>query len=158
DSITDAWGGEGHGGGAGTKIFEKQFVPLKAANFGIGGDGTQHVLWRLGNGELEGIQPKVVMLMIGTNNSNGNDNSAEEIAAGIKAILKTIHEKSPHTKVLLLAIFPRSEKGGLKVDKVPATELRAKTAEVNKIISHFDDGMSVRYLDIGPKFLEQDGS
>src|SRR5204863_5834320 len=68
DSITDAWGGEGHGRGSGAAIFEKEYKPLKAANFGIGGDRTQHVLWRLQNGELEGIQPKVVMLMIGTNN------------------------------------------------------------------------------------------
>ncbi|MBI1914773.1 MAG: hypothetical protein HYS12_08555, partial [Planctomycetes bacterium] len=66
DSITDAWGGEGHGKGGGNTIFEEEFVPLKAANFGIGGDRTQHVLWRLQHGELEGIQPKVVMLMIGT--------------------------------------------------------------------------------------------
>src|SRR5689334_9616611 len=60
DSITDAWGGEGHGKSEGSKIFEEEFVPLKAANFGIGGDRTQHVLWRLQNGELDDIQPKVV--------------------------------------------------------------------------------------------------
>src|SRR5436190_19976020 len=85
DSITDAWGGEGHGKGGGASIFEKEFVPLKAANFGIGGDRTQHVLWRLQNGELEGIQPKVVMLMIGTNNLGSN--TPEEIADGITAIV-----------------------------------------------------------------------
>ena len=74
DSITDAWGGEGHNPrSAGARIFQEEFVPLKAANFGIGGDRTQHVLWRLQNGELDGIQPKVVMLMIGTNNSNGKE-------------------------------------------------------------------------------------
>src|SRR5204863_8009406 len=73
DSITDAWGGEGHRGKpAGAEIFEREFKPLKAANFGIGGDQTQHVLWRLQNGELDGIQPKVLMLMIGTNNSGRN--------------------------------------------------------------------------------------
>src|SRR5437667_10681034 len=111
DSITDAWGGEGRGKAAGTKIFEEEFVPLKAANFGIGGDRTQHVLWRLQTGELDGIQPKVVMLMIGTNNSNTNaktkveDNTAEEIAAGVTAIVKEIHKRSPQTKVLLLRIF-----------------------------------------------------
>ena len=75
DSITDAWGGPGHNPkAAGAKIFAVEFEPLKAANFGIGGDRTQHVLWRLQNGELDGIRPKVVMLMIGTNNSNRNDN------------------------------------------------------------------------------------
>src|SRR5262249_38792238 len=80
DSITDAWGGEGNGG-SGAKILKKEFEPMKTANFGIGGDRTQHVLWRLQNGEFEGIQPKVVMLMIGTNNSGSN--SAEEIADGV---------------------------------------------------------------------------
>src|SRR5439155_4166309 len=109
DSITDAWGGEGHGRGAtGSKIFEEEFVPLKTANFGIGGDRTEHVLWRLQHGELKGIQPNVVMLMIGTNNTGSN--SAEEIAAGITAIVKEIHQRSPTTKILLLGVFPRGEK------------------------------------------------
>jgi lysophospholipase L1-like esterase len=148
DSITDAWGGEGHGGGGG-KIFEKEFLPLKAANFGIGGDRTQHVLWRLQNGELDGIKPKVVMLMIGTNNSNGKDNTAEEIADGVKAIVAEIQKKSPDTKVLLLGIFPRGEKPNPQRDKLKA---------VNEIISKLDDGgKKVKYLDIGAKFMDKDG-
>jgi lysophospholipase L1-like esterase len=152
DSITDAWGGEGHGKGGGAKIFEKEFLPLKAANFGIGGDRTQHVLWRLQNGELEGIQPKVVMLMIGTNNSNGNDNTAEEIAEGITAIVKEIHQRSPKTKVLLLAIFPRGEPERSKAQ-------REKIAKANSIIAKLDDGgKTVKYLDIGDKFLQPDGT
>ncbi len=150
DSITDAWGGEGHGKGGGAKIFEKEFVPLKAANFGIGGDRTQHVLWRLQNGELEGIQPKVVMLMIGTNNSNGKDNTAEEIAEGITAIVKEIQKQSPKTKVLLLAVFPRGEKPNPQRDKIK---------EVNNIIAKLDDGgKTVKYLDIGSKFMQEDGT
>lgn len=150
DSITDAWGGEGHGGGPGAKLFEKEFLPLKAANFGISGDRTQHVLWRLQNGELDGIQPKVVMLMIGTNNSNGKDNTAEEIADGVKAIVEEIHKKSAKTKVLLLAVFPRQEKAD--------HPQRQKLAEVNKILAKLDDGKMVKYLDIGPKFLQSDGT
>jgi lysophospholipase L1-like esterase len=147
DSITDAWGGEGHGG-SGTKIFKKEFEPMKTANFGIGGDRTQHVLWRLQNGEFEGIQPKVVMLMIGTNNSGSN--SAEEIADGVTAIVKEIHKRSPHTKVLLLGVFPRGEKPN------PARE---KLKQVNTTISKLDDGgKTVKYLDIGGKFTEDDGT
>lgn len=150
DSITDAWGGEGHGGGGGAKIFQSEFVPLKAANFGIGGDRTQHVLWRLQNGELEGIKPKVVMLMIGTNNSNGNDNTAQEIADGITAIVKEIHKQSPHTKVLLLGIFPRGAKPNPQRDKLK---------QVNTIVAKLDDGgKTVKYLDIGAKFMEEDGT
>jgi lysophospholipase L1-like esterase len=159
DSITDAWGGEGHNkNAAGAKIFEKTFEPLKAANFGIGGDRTQHVLWRIQNGELDGIVPKVCMLMIGTNNSNGTDNTAEEIAEGITIIVKTLREKQPQMKVLLLAVFPRADKREPGIETVPADGLRKKIDDVNKIIAKLDDGKTVRYLDIGPKFLEGDGS
>lgn len=151
DSITDAWGGEGHNpNAAGTAKFKEEFLPLKAANFGIGGDRTQHVLWRLQNGEMDGIQPKVVMLMIGTNNSNGKDNTAQEIADGVTAIVKEIHKRSPKTKVLLLAVFPR----GMKPNPQ-----REKIKQVNEIISKLDDGgKTVKYLDIGDKFLEADGT
>lgn len=149
DSITDAWGGEGHGAKAnGAKIFEKDFLPLKAANFGISGDRTQHVLWRLQNGELSGIQPKVLMLMIGTNNAGSN--TAAEIADGIVAVVKEIHQRSPKTKVLLLGVFPRGEK---------PNAIRDKLKEVNKIVAKLDDGgKTVRYLDIGDKFLSDDGT
>jgi lysophospholipase L1-like esterase len=149
DSITDAWGGEGHGGGNGVAIFKERFVPLKAANFGISGDQTQHVLWRLQNGELDGIQPKVVMLMIGTNNMGGN--TAEQIAEGVIAVVKEIHKRSPTTKVLLLGIFPRSKNADDSV--------REKIKQTNSIIAKLDDGgKTVKYLDIGDKFLEPDGS
>ncbi|MSR32206.1 MAG: GDSL family lipase [Gemmataceae bacterium] len=150
DSITDAWGGEGHGGGSGKKIFESRFVPMKAANFGIGGDRTQHVLWRLQKGELDGIQPKVVQLMIGTNNANGMDNSAEEIADGIKAIIAEFNKRSPKTKVLLLAVFPRNT----AKDPAANSAQKAKIDKINSIIAKLDDGKMVKYLDLGPKFME----
>ena len=144
DSITAGWGRQ-------AAIFDKEFGQYKAANFGIGGDRTQHVLWRVENGEFEGIKPKAVVLMIGTNNSGAADNSPEQIAAGIKNIIAAIHQRSPNTKVLLLAIFPRG-----------ATEAnnpgRAKNKAVNALIAKFDDGQKVRYLDIGAKFLTADGT
>jgi lysophospholipase L1-like esterase len=151
DSITDGWGGDGHSKGEkGTKIFQAEFVPLKTANFGISGDRTQHVLWRLQNGELDGIKPKVVMLMIGTNNSNGKDNSAEEIADGITAIVREIHKASPNTKVLLLGIFPRGEKPNAQ---------REKIQKVNDLVAKLDDGgKTVKFLDIGKHFLQPDGT
>ena len=152
DSITDAWGGEGHNArAAGTAVFKKEFEPLKTANFGIGGDRTQHVLWRLQNGELEGIQPKVLMLMIGTNNSNGSDNTAEEIADGIKAIVQEVHKRSPQTKVLLLGVFPRATRKTEEENKA----VMDKIQKVNAIIAKLDDGgKTVKYLDIGDKFME----
>jgi len=136
DSITDGWRGKAK------KIYDEKFGPLKPANFGIGGDRTQHVLWRLKNGELEGITPKLVMLMIGTNNAG---DSADDVAAGITAIVKEIQGKSPTTKILLLGIFPRGEKPNAG---------REKNDKVNAIVAKLDDGgKTVKYLDIGAKFL-----
>ena len=155
DSITDAWGGEGHGTNGGNKIFTSKFVPMKAANFGIGGDRTQHVIWRLQNGELNGIKPKVVQLMIGTNNSNGTDNTAEEIADGVKGIIQEIKKISPSTKVLLLAVFPRNTGKDDAAKKIQ----KDKIDKVNSIISKLDDGgKSVKFLDIGSKFKDASGA
>jgi len=143
DSITDGWRG------GGKAVWDKEFAPLKAANFGIGGDQTQHVLWRLQNGELDGIKPKLTVLMIGTNNIGSN--SDDEIADGIKAIIDELHAKTPATKLLLLGIFPRS----IKADD-PA---RAQIKHINSIIAKLDDGgRTIKYMDIGDKFLEPDGT
>jgi lysophospholipase L1-like esterase len=148
DSITDEWGGEGHSSkAAGGKVWSKYFVPLKAANFGIGGDRTQHLLWRISNGVLQG-KPKVAVLQIGTFNIRSN--SPEQIAAGIKAIVHKIEELSPHTKILLLGVFPRGEE--------PNTELRQIIAKINQIIAKLDDGERVKYLDLGAKLTQEDGT
>jgi lysophospholipase L1-like esterase len=147
DSITDGWRN-----GAAKKIWDATFGPMKAANFGISGDRTQHVLWRLENGEFDGTPaPKVVVLMIGTNNIGQKDPEPPSSAiAGIEAILKLIHKKSETTKVLLLGVFPRGEK--------PDHPHRALVKEINTAIAKFDDeGKSVRFLDIGEKFQEPDG-
>jgi lysophospholipase L1-like esterase len=143
DSIMDGWRGSGKA------VWDKEFAPLKTANFGIGGDRTQHVLWRLQNGELDGIKPKLTVLMIGTNNIGSN--SDDEIADGIKAIIDELHAKTPATKLLLLGIFPRS----IKADD-PA---RAQIKHINSIIAKLDDGgRTIKYMDIGDKFLEPDGT
>lgn len=137
DSITDGWRGSGK------DVWAKSFEPLKSANFGIGGDRTQHVLWRIAQGEMEGIKPKVAVVMIGTNNTGGD--SAADIAEGITEVVKAIQKKSPETKVLLLAVFPRGA-------KLPNAQ-NDKIIEVNKTVAKLDDGKTIRYLDIGPKFL-----
>jgi lysophospholipase L1-like esterase len=153
DSITQGWEGNGK------DIWAKHFEPLKAANFGIGGDRTQHVLWRITAGkELEKINPKLCVLMIGTNNAGSN--SADEIAEGVEAIVQELRHQKPHMKVLVLAVFPRSAKGGKDLkdaNHVAADELNKKLPDVNKRISKLDDGKTVRYLDIGPKFLDKEG-
>ncbi|HZE96370.1 MAG TPA: GDSL-type esterase/lipase family protein [Planctomycetota bacterium] len=149
DSITDGWRN-----GPAKKIWDDLFAPLKAVNFGISGDRTQHVLWRLQNGEFEGVTlPKVVVLMIGTNNIGQKDNpeSPASAIAGVEAILKLIHQKSERTNVLLLTVFPRGQK--------PDDPLRAKVKEINAGISKLgDDRKTVKVLDIGDKFLEPDGT
>jgi len=143
DSITDAWRQK-----PAQPTWETYFKPLGAANFGIGGDRTEHVLWRIQHGELEGITPKAIVLMIGTNNTGSN--SAEQIAEGIKAIVQTLREKTPTSQILLLGVFPRGEQ--------PDTAVRKKIATINEMISKLDDGKHVHYLDIGSKFLQPDGT
>ena len=143
DSITQGWEG------AGKEAWEKYYGKRNAVNLGIGGDRTQHVLWRLDHGNIEGISPKLAVLMIGTNNSNGTDNTAEEIAAGIEAITKKVREKLPQSKVLVLAIFPRGEKPNPQ---------REKNAKASEIASKLADNQNVFYLDIGDKFLAADGA
>ncbi len=99
DSITHGWEG------GGKEVWKKFYEKRNAVNLGIGGDQTQHVLWRLENGNIEGIQPKLAVLMIGTNNAWCNN--PQEVAAGVQAIVEKLRAKLPQTKVLLLAIFPR---------------------------------------------------
>jgi len=105
------------------------------------------VLWRLDNGEVEGISPQAAVLMIGTNNSNGKDNTAEEIADGIIAVCAKLRQKLPGTKILILAIFPRGQE--------PSAQ-REKNAQAGAIASQIADGREIYYLDIGEKFLQPD--
>jgi lysophospholipase L1-like esterase len=137
---------------AGKPVFDKYFGSWKVANFGIAGDTTQGVLWRLQNGEGQGFQPKAVMLMIGTNNTGGGrggGNTAEEIADGVKAVVAELRKDFPNAKILLLGIFPRS---------TPDSPVRAKIKEINTIIAKLHDGENVTYMDIGDKFLAEDGT
>lgn len=136
DSITEGW--KYHG----KKLWEKEYAPRKAANFGISGDSTQHVLWRLRNGELDGITPRAVVLMIGTNNMGSH--SADQIAGGVEAIVKELRAKLPKVKILLLAIFPRGEKPG---------EIREKIAKTNEKIRNLGDV----WIDLTERFVGDGG-
>lgn len=140
DSITHGWGK--------TPTWEKYYAPRKALNLGIGGDKTQHVLWRIKNGEVEGLKPRALVLMIGTNNSA--QDPADAIAAGVEAIVADLRTRLPETKILLLGVFPRSAK--------PEDPIRGKLKEVNARISKLNDGDKIHYLDIGETFLEKDGT
>jgi len=149
DSITDLWNVEndGQGNPGGKRVFNKYFGDMKVANFGISGDTTQGVLWRLQNGEGKGHKPKAVMVMIGTNNTGGA--SGAEIAEGIGAIVLELRNDFADAKIMLLAIFPR---GSSRSDSN-----RRKCEEANKIIAKLDDQKHVFFTDINSKFLNENG-
>jgi lysophospholipase L1-like esterase len=156
DSITHSWEGRGKA------VWDKTWAPLKAANFGISGDRTEHVLWRLDHGNFDGLKPKAIVLMIGTNNTGHQgrpqkeiDNAvykctAEQTAVGIKAILASLQKKCPDAKILVLGIFPR---GADKNDK-----FRQQNEATNAIIKGYADGKKIFFLDVSDKFLEADGT
>ena len=147
DSITEGWNNA-------KETWEASFGKYQPANFGISGDRTEHVLWRIENGELDGIKPKVVVLMIGTNNSGANE--AVDITKGVTTIVEKIHQKLPETDILLLAVFPRGPrmKDGVLLDNTVQME---RITAVNAELAKLDNGKSIRFLDIGPKFLGPDG-
>ena len=149
DSITYLWtvgDGDVSGYPGGKKVYDKYFAGLKIANFGIPGDTTQGVLWRLQNGEGQGHKPKAVMLMIGTNNGN----NAEEIAEGVGADILEMRKDFPDAKILLMAIFPRGTG--------PTDSNRRKVEAVNKIIARLDDQKHVFFMNINDKFLDANGA
>jgi beta-glucosidase len=134
----------------GMAVWKEYYAPRKAVNTGIMADKTQHVLWRLQHGNLKGLHPKVAVVMIGTNN-NDHQETPEQTADGVQAIIEYLRAECPDTKVLLLGIFPR----GKKIDD----KKRLNNDEVNKILSGFEARYSfLTYLDIGDKFLKEDGS
>lgn len=143
DSITANWTKAPH-------IWQAYYEKYQPANFGIGGDTTQNVIWRIENGELDGIHPKVVVFMLGTNNSSSH--TADEIFAADKKIVGMIRAKIPETKILLLAIFPRGPR-----NKESGEERMKVIHDVNTKLASLDDGKAVRFLDIGSVFLGQDG-
>jgi lysophospholipase L1-like esterase len=146
DSITDFWRNE-TGAFAGKPVFDRHFGHWRVANFGIAGDTTQGVLYRLQNGEGRGFSPRAVMLMIGTNNTARN--TAAEIAEGVGAVVLQLQRDFPQAKILLLGIFPRGRAGD---------PVRGTIAAINESIAKLHDGDRVQYLDIGALFLDEAGN
>jgi lysophospholipase L1-like esterase len=148
DSITHFFGGEKFDSYAlrGQQTWGEFYAPRNAGNLGFGWDKTENVLWRLQHGAVDGIAPKLVVVMIGTNNSGTCE--AADIAAGITAIVAELNARLPQSKILLLGIFPRGEKPNPQ---------REKLAAVNEIIARLDGTRNVTFLDIGAKFLTAEG-
>jgi len=143
DSITHAFDNKG------LAIWQQYYAPRNALNIGFSGDRTENVLWRLEHGAVDGIAPKLLVLMIGTNNTGHRQDKPEDTALGIKTIIETLEQKLPDTKVLLLGIFPR----GATQDN----PLRKINDDTNKIIKDYHDGERVYYLDINDIFLDDNG-
>lgn len=143
DSITHNWSSRGK------DVWKERYEPLGAFNFGVGGDKTENILWRIQRGQLDGLHPKLVVLTIGTNNLNGKK-TPEQVAEGIAAIIKKYQEHCPGVVILLQGVFPRGHD--------PADPLRSEIKDLNALISRFADGNKVLYIDFGEKFLEPDGS
>ena len=144
DSITDWWAQPQRG----QSVFNQYFGQMRTANFGIAGDTTQGVLWRMRNGELEGFQAKLIVFMLGTNNINRNENA--DIAEGDRAIIEEFKKRQPQAKILVLGIFPRNAD--------PNSPFRASIKEINAKLATMADNRQVFYMDIGDKFLSPDRS
>lgn len=143
DSITHGWENTGR------KVSDEFYGQRNAFNLGFSGDRTEQVLWRLEHGEVEGISPKVAVVMIGTNNTGHRQDKPEHTAAGIKAILSQLRKRLPETKVLLLAIFPRGADAN--------DPLRKLNEAINQIIAGYADDENVIFLDIDDAFLDETG-
>ncbi len=130
DSITEAWRGQ-------RELWAERFAPLRAANFGLAGDGTQHLLWRLRNGEFDGLRPRTVMLMIGSNNLGVYKQDVESTVAGVKALVEELRQRTPSTKILLLGILPRLD-----------LDLKEKIREANAALAKLQ---GATFLDFGSR-------
>lgn len=144
DSITQGWENEGK------IVWQEYYADRNAVNLGYGGDRTENVLWRLQHGEVDGINPKVAVLMIGTNNTGHRLAKPQYTATGIKTVLQELRTRLPETKILLLGIFPREEK--------PDAEMRQINNRINDIIKTYADNQHIFYLNINDHFLADDGT
>ena len=144
DSITHGWEGRGK------EVWAEYYTKRNAVNLGIGGDRTQHVLWRLENGNIDDISPKLAVIMIGTNNSG--DNTPVEIAEGVAMIVKKLRTELPEMKILVLAIFPRGADAN-----DPRRKVNEQANEIVEMMLRVAGDPTIEYLDIGDAFLNDDG-
>jgi beta-glucosidase len=143
DSITQGWESTGK------PTWDEKFAPLRAANFGFSGDRTEHVLWRLENGEILGLSPKLVVIMIGTNNFGHGSSNAGQTADGVRAIVAKLLGGLPGAKILLLGIFPRGAKS--------EDPMRVAAREASAQFMSLADGKRVFFQDVGRHFVRENG-
>lgn len=143
DSITQGWDNEGR------RVWDTYYGHRRAVNLGFNGDRTEHVLWRLDHGEIDGISPKLVVLTIGTNNTGAHHDPPEETTAGVHAILTTLRTRLPTTKILLLGLFPRTASAD--------DPIRLINGAVNDRLRAYADNQHIFFLDLSRHFLDSRG-
>jgi len=150
DSITRRWGASDPQYKAMLANWNENFFGWNAADFGWGADSIQHILWRLENGELDGVNPKAIVILAGTNNVSGarpgDEARVADITAGIKAVLDACQQKAPQATIILTGIFPRTGNG-----------LVTTINKINENIAKFADGKKIRYLDVNSKLADENG-
>ena len=156
DSITRRWGCADPQYKPNLENWTTNFFGWNAADFGWGADLTQNILWRLENGELDGVNPKIIVLLAGINNVGtrpANEAKVEDITRGIKALLDICQQKAPQSTIILTAIFPRNNGGSEENDLAVIPTIN----KINDNISHFADGKKVRFLNVNDKLADKDG-
>jgi lysophospholipase L1-like esterase len=141
DSITEMWP---------KALFEANFGQFKAANFGIGGDHTGNVLWRLQNPAIASLKPKLIVLLIGVNNINLCNEAPEQVFGGIQAVVATLRKQYPAARILLNAVLPEGE--------LPDSLVRQRVVALDKMVVTLGDGEHVLFHDYGPRFTRADGT
>ena len=151
DSITRRWGATDYPDLL--AHWRQTFFGWNAANFGWGGDTTQNILWRLGNGELDGVNPKVIVLQAGTNNlarvTAADDPAAVagDVARGIRAIVDVMRAKAPSATIIVTGLFPRGDRVGLN----------PIIADINRRVAAFTDGRAIRFINVNDKLADTSG-
>jgi lysophospholipase L1-like esterase len=148
DSITRRWGATDYPEFLAN--WKQNFFGWNAGDFGWGGDTTQNILWRLQNGELDGVNPKIIVLLAGTNNVGRqppDDAKIAEITKGVRAIVDLCRQKAPTAVIVLTAIFPRNDNPGV----VPGIN------RINENLARFADGKAVRFVNINAQLADADG-
>ncbi len=156
DSITRRWGSSDTQYSAMLANWRANFHGWNAGNFGWGADSVQNILWRLTNGELDGVNPKVIVLLAGTNNLRpgragaDDDRQIDEVVGGIRAILTAFREKAPGASVIVMGVLPRNERGGNNA-------LIPTIRRINTRLAALADGDKIRFLDIGDRLADASG-
>lgn len=141
DSLTEMWP---------KALWDANFGAMKAANFGIGGDNTGNVLWRLRHPAIAALKPKVVVLLIGVNNINLCNEPPEQVFAGIRAVLAALRSQYPSARILLNAVLPEGQ--------MPTAPERGKVLALNRMVQTLGDGKTVFFHDYGARFVAPDGT